>query len=229
MPKHVLNDLTGRRFGKWVVLHRTENKVFPSGQVHTAYLCRCDCGIKRAIIYGHLVRPSRKEGGKKNGSGSTRGCRACFRRNTTIKDKAPEIYNFWAKHRHKEGTLPEWVEEAKAFYDYVLPLRPSDKHKLHLKEPLGGLHPDNVVWFTRHQIFNDGNRKGQVLITKDGETHTMAEWAAIENVTRQAIEMRIKHGRWKRLTVREKIGYESHILGQRKRMKNGKYKKEQQS
>lgn len=39
-----LKDLTGQRFGRLVVIERTENFITPSGQPQTAWLCQCDCG-----------------------------------------------------------------------------------------------------------------------------------------------------------------------------------------
>lgn len=37
-------DLTGKKFGRLTVIHREENKIRPSGQSATTWLCRCDCG-----------------------------------------------------------------------------------------------------------------------------------------------------------------------------------------
>jgi len=47
-----LLDLTGRRFGRWLVLDRAENS--PRGD--TFWRCRCDCGTVRAIWSRHLRR-----------------------------------------------------------------------------------------------------------------------------------------------------------------------------
>lgn len=52
-------DLTGRRFGRWLVLERESNG---------KWLCRCDCGFERAIQTGTL-----------NG-GHSRSCYSCASR-----------------------------------------------------------------------------------------------------------------------------------------------------
>ena len=44
-------DLTGRRFGKLLVLHETE-KI----RGRTAFLCRCDCGNEKAVTSSDLQR-----------------------------------------------------------------------------------------------------------------------------------------------------------------------------
>lgn len=41
------NDLTNKRFGKWVVLKYYKDEY---------YFCLCDCGILRAVLGGSLVR-----------------------------------------------------------------------------------------------------------------------------------------------------------------------------
>ena len=45
MPKSTLNDLTGQRFGRLVVIRRAES----ADRSHTKWLCRCDCGAEKAI------------------------------------------------------------------------------------------------------------------------------------------------------------------------------------
>ena len=56
-----LIDLTGKRFGKWIVLgkgtwNKKENK----------WICRCDCG-RELEVFGHSLR-----------RGESEGCRECF-------------------------------------------------------------------------------------------------------------------------------------------------------
>lgn len=48
-------DLTGQRFGKLVVLQRTEN---PQKQTHSTdyWLCRCDCGNETVVLGSNLTR-----------------------------------------------------------------------------------------------------------------------------------------------------------------------------
>jgi hypothetical protein len=42
LPNDVLKDeMTGKKFGSWLVLNRVENK-----SRHRRYLCRCDCGYE---------------------------------------------------------------------------------------------------------------------------------------------------------------------------------------
>lgn len=47
-------DLTGTRFGRWVVLGRVENMVRPSGRKQSRWLCVCDCGNRKKIVGASL-------------------------------------------------------------------------------------------------------------------------------------------------------------------------------
>lgn len=51
-----LIELSGRRFGRWIVLKRAENSRFGYPQ----WLCRCICGTEKTILGGPL-RSSRSE------------------------------------------------------------------------------------------------------------------------------------------------------------------------
>lgn len=47
-------DLTGRRFGRLVVLERTDSHVKKNGDKQTVFLCRCDCGNVRKVFAYNL-------------------------------------------------------------------------------------------------------------------------------------------------------------------------------
>jgi hypothetical protein len=52
-------DLTGLRFGRWVVLRENERKTVKQGNKPPrkliAWWCRCDCGTERPVLSGELV------------------------------------------------------------------------------------------------------------------------------------------------------------------------------
>ena len=48
MPKR---NLQGERFGKWVVINKSEQKLHGK----TAWLCKCDCGTVRNVTQNNLV------------------------------------------------------------------------------------------------------------------------------------------------------------------------------
>lgn len=89
-------DLTGKRFGKLLVLSRTFNN--KSG--HTLWLCKCDCGEEKAIYSGNLIK------------GLTRSCFGIYHR-------GPQRY-LWNRYRssarHKGRAFKLSIKQ---FYELV--------------------------------------------------------------------------------------------------------------
>lgn len=57
-------DLTGQRFGRWVVLRHAGKHVSPNGDTTLQYLCKCDCGTERVVLAQSLL----------NGTSQSCGC-----------------------------------------------------------------------------------------------------------------------------------------------------------
>lgn len=51
----VREDLTGRRFGRLVVLEQTEDHISCSGEHISQWLCQCDCG-KQTVVTGNRLK-----------------------------------------------------------------------------------------------------------------------------------------------------------------------------
>lgn len=47
-------DITGRRYGSWVVLGRDESRSYTRTRKTTYWLCRCDCGAEKSVRGQHL-------------------------------------------------------------------------------------------------------------------------------------------------------------------------------
>jgi hypothetical protein len=89
-------DLTGKRFGRWLVLG--EHPKTRPGQ--SRWHCRCDCGTEKpAIIYSSLV------------DGTSKSC-GCLKRELASKPLHQQhghvnpTYRAWSAHRHKMSL--EW-------------------------------------------------------------------------------------------------------------------------
>lgn len=52
----VKNDLTGKRFGKLVVIKQTDDYVSPKGERRSRWLCKCDCGNETIVLGRYLMR-----------------------------------------------------------------------------------------------------------------------------------------------------------------------------
>jgi len=51
----IRKDLSGQRFGRWLVLSYSYSARIPSGRSIVYFLCRCDCGAEKAVQRRFLV------------------------------------------------------------------------------------------------------------------------------------------------------------------------------
>lgn len=78
-----LFDLSGQRFGRWTVLHKTESRsTYNSG---ACWLCRCDCGTERAVDSKHL----------RDGRSASCGCLALEMLRDTAEDLTGRTFGRW--------------------------------------------------------------------------------------------------------------------------------------
>lgn len=96
---------------------------------------------------------------------------------------------------HDRGVCvcPEWTGEGgyQAFLAHV-GRRPSSKHSLDRIENDGNYEPGNVRWATKKE--QSRNNRSNVMLTIDGETKCVAEWAEVSPVTDMAIRDRLRKG-----------------------------------
>ena len=115
-------DLTGRRFGKWLVLKDAGIGVYYSGAKRVSqhmWLCRCDCGVQQQVSVGNLTR------------GLSTRCSECrFPRHRL---HHPKLYVAWTSLKRR-GQFPEEWRDFDVFRKAV------------------GDPPDNEVRLTRHDL-----------------------------------------------------------------------------
>ena len=182
-------DLTGKQFGKWTVLYEAPRK---SGKVY--WLCRCECGTK-----GH-VRTSDLRSGK------SRSCSVCGKTSTVHGMHGTPEYIVWKRMRARctnsataeygnyggRGirVCTRWHEFSLFFAD--MGPRPSPKHTIDRIDNDGDYSPDNCRWATRKEQ-NRNSRKNR-LLTFNGETRCLAEWAELTGMKPNTLAMRLRRG-----------------------------------
>lgn len=189
-------DLTGQRFGRLVVIRRAPTV---SGR-NTRWLCRCDCGVEKAIFRGSLRK------------GGTVSC-GCWRKalghvcNRTHGMRESPEYEIWsgmkkrcynsrtksyARYGGRGVTVCErWRGSFEAFLE-DMGQRPSPQHTLERISSDGPYAPDNCKWATQAEQQN--NRTNNRRITFRGETLTVAQWARRVGMRIGTLHHRLQHG-----------------------------------
>lgn len=160
-----INDLTNKRFGRLIVIKRVEDKIFPSGQKHVQWLCRCDCGKEIVVLSRNLI------------IGNTRSCGCYAIESRTIHDKwGSKVYKCWDNMKSRclnpsatgyqnwggRGITiySEWIHSFDKFYEYVskLPHFGEEGRTLDRINNNGNYEPNNLRWATRYEQTHNRKR-----------------------------------------------------------------------
>ena len=198
MPK--AQDLSGRRYGRLIVLGRAYDKPSTHG---TRWECLCDCGKKTIVTRDHLI------------SGGTRSC-GCLHDEVSIQkcyDRAKHnmagtrIYHLWAGMRARcenekfkfyfryggRGikVCDEWKDFVN-FYEWAKSNGYRDDLSIDRIDNNGNYEPSNCRWITLSQ--QQRNRRSNRLVTYKGETRCLKEWCEILDMSYTAVHKRLKAG-----------------------------------
>ena len=195
-----LIDLTGKRFGRLEVVEKTE-KI----RGNTTWLCKCDCGNYKPVIYWNLV------------SGITKSCgclqqelRMQGRKNIKHGGYGTRLYRIyrgmWERCYNKNVSqypryggrgihiCEEWLGEKgfENFREWASTHGYQDDLSIDRIENEKNYSPDNCRWVSNKTQQN--NRRVNVILTYKGEKHTMAEWSDIIGIPRATIKSRHRAG-----------------------------------
>lgn len=192
----MINDLTGKRFGRQRVIRFSHAAAPPSGMGRTRYywIVRCDCGSERAVIGASMV------------SGKSIQCRACFNAQLRTPNPLQDIpgYGVWAnmlqrcsnpnnigwKNYGGRGVrvCDHWRSFAAFWSDMGGTYRPG--LTIERENNGGNYEPGNCRWATRtEQAYN--RRSNRILDTPWGRM-TITEAAALCGVTAMTLHSRIR-------------------------------------
>lgn len=193
-------DLTGRTFGRLKV-EGLARRARPGKHY---WKCICECG-KRCEIQGGSLR-----------TGHTISC-GCWHREVietqklkhghTRKHQPTPEYEVWCgiikrccnqnarefKWYGGRGIqiCERWRSSFAAFLEDV-GLRPSPRHSIDRIDTNGHYEPNNVRWATQKEQMR--NQRRNRMLTINGETHCVSEWAEIAGIKRELIKDRLKKG-----------------------------------
>jgi hypothetical protein len=188
-------DITGRRFGRLVIIERAAN-----WRGKTMWRCRCDCGSQLAVQTNSLT------------SGNTKSC-GCLasgllaERNTTHGMTHTRIYGIWRRMRQRCGdpnctdyeryggrgvsVCEEWAESFEAFHTWALANGYQRELTIDRIDADGDYEPRNCRWITLAD--QNRNKRNNRLISFGGKTKTLAEWSRALGIDHSLLRYRIRH------------------------------------
>lgn len=195
-------ELTGQRFGRLVALYDTGER--KSG--HVVWHCKCDCGNEVDVIGRNLT------------SGYTTSC-GCYKR-----ERVAEVHTVHGMAQHRERHPVYWTWQAmlqrcknpshKYYKDYGgRGIKVCDEWhdpvvfinwalangwqrglSIDRIDNSGNYEPSNCHWVTQKE--QTRNRRSNHLITFDGKTQTVVQWAEEVNISPRTLYSRINQSHW---------------------------------
>lgn len=190
-------DITGKKFNRWTVLARADNTA--GGQAQ--WLCKCDCGNMK-ILTSVVIR-----------RGMSKSC-GCYRleMESTINLKhghtsngVSPTYHSWVNMKSRcncrtnigfenyGGRGISVCERWNKFENFLSDMGDKPKGKsLDRIDTNGNYCKENCRWASNKE--QGRNKRNNILLTHNGETKTISEWAEITGINRRTLEQRHHNG-----------------------------------
>lgn len=196
-----LEDLANRQIGRLLVLRLFQRGSRHAGPRNPVWLCQCSCGTLKPIAGSSLRR------------GTTRSC-GCLKLegigalNRHHGLSGTVAYRIWsdmwrrcedagrADYRHYGGRGIVVCERWLSFEHFLTDMgeRPSPKHSIDRIDNDRGYEPDNCRWATHSEQRLNRRRIRKVLLTWNGVTTSLTEWAHHIGISPSTLSARIKKG-----------------------------------
>jgi hypothetical protein len=184
-------DLVGQTFGEWLVLKRAANKICPGGYKQVMWQCRCSCGIEKLVSANSLrcgTSTSCHGNGFKHGGSYTPeyGVWKGIHTRTTNTN--------FVKYSHYGGRGIKVCKRWKSFANFYADMgpRPSPKHSIERQNNEGDYTPENCRWATAEE--QQRNRSDTVIISAQGRSLCLTDWAAELGITINNLKKRLRNG-----------------------------------
>lgn len=199
-PPTIKIDLTGRKFGRLVVLGYSHTRRKPSGGPTRYWVCKCSCGTVKAIDRSGLI------------AGVTLSC-GCLQKERVAAVKSTQnghsgtlTFSSWYAIMHRctnpnnhayEAYAGRGITVCERWHEYEKFLsdmgeRPSVKHSIDRIDNNGNYEPGNCRWVL--MAVQNMNRSNTLRLTFNGETKTLLEWAKITNISYSTLISRHTRG-----------------------------------
>jgi hypothetical protein len=193
--KKMRYDILGERFDRLLVVE----KIGLSNHKELMWKCICDCG-KETVVNSYALR-----------NGTTRSCGClCFEsrgnhlllnwkkihyaRTNMLTRCYNKNFSLYSRYGGRGITVcEEWRNNSLLFYNWSISNGFSKELTLDRINNDGNYEPSNCRWVNMQVQSN--NRHTNRFLTRNGETHTMAEWSRILETPYQRIQTHIYSGK----------------------------------
>lgn len=195
-------DISGQRFGMLVALNiigKTHNQC-------AIWKCACDCGNDYAVDVSKLRR------GRSKSCGCNKG-KSISERNKRHGLTRSKIHEAWCSMRYRcenpadpgydnyGGRGITVCERWQVFENFLSDMGfPSAGQSIDRIDNSGNYEPSNCRWASAREQAN--NRRSNVYVTFQGETHTLSEWRRILGIKKATVNKRRQLG-W---TIEQALG-----------------------
>lgn len=193
MPNKI-NDLTGKKFGRLSVVEQCGREKHKS----ILWRCQCECGKEtiasnRSLIGGTvqscgcLLKERQHEAVTKHGLYNTK----LYKKWQSMKTRCgnPNASNYKDYGGRGIRVCDEWANNFEAFYEWAMSNGYKDGLTLDRIDVEGNYTPSNCRWATIEEQ-NNNQRKSRI-ITYNGKSQTIGEWAKETGLNYQTIWNRI--------------------------------------
>lgn len=196
-----MSDLTGKKFGRLLVVRQDGYHYYPSGKRKSQWLCRCDCGNTVTVICSDLT------------NAHTQSC-GCLRKETAGKLKlthgghATRLYSIWTGMKNRcynpkqdnyvyyggKGVrvCAEWLEDFTSFYTWAVGCGYRDGLTIDRIDVNGDYCPENCRWATAKE--QSLNRTDNRVITYNGKSQSLKEWSDETGIAYTCLLYRLDSG-----------------------------------
>lgn len=165
-------DLAGKRFGKLLVLYKSDKK--------WRWICKCDCGKLSEHYYYDLL------------NGYAKSC-GCLKKERNLKhgQSQTRLYRIWSKMKQRcynpnetcyeryggrgVKVCDEWLNDFECFFDWAYSNGYTDKLTIDRIDVNGNYEPSNCRWADTYQ--QSRNKRSNRIYTYHGKTLCLADWA----------------------------------------------------
>lgn len=191
-------DIIGKRYGNLIVIKKIKKSK------RNDFLCKCDCGTKKVICKSSLINGFTKSCGclikkgkenifYKHGLTNTRIYNIYF----SIKKRCYQSKDISYKNYGGRGikVCDEWLNKENGFinfYNWAMQNGYRDDLSIDRIDNNGNYEPNNCRWTTK--TFQNNNKRNNININFNEETHTLKEWSEILNLNYKTIFKRYKNG-----------------------------------